>query len=152
MIWTPAQPDDAASLLKLMGEFYAEEQLHFEPEPLGAALGELLRNQPHLGLVYVLIEEGRTRKGPLGYLVLTVGYSLEFHGRYVTLDELYLRPELRGKGLGGQALEFAAEQAKQELNSTTLRLEVTNHNPRARALYERHQFHDDVRGSMTRWL
>ena len=153
LTWTPAEPDDAPAILALMEQFYREEHLEFDADATGGALCELLAQQgPNSpGRVFLLVE-GCPRSEPRGYLVLTMGFSLEFHGRYAVLDEIYLTPACRGMGNGRRAIEFAAGIAKNELNARTLRLEVTNHNQRARALYERSGFRDDDRGTMTRWL
>lgn len=147
LTWSEALPADAPALLVLMEQFYIEEHLAFDHAGTGEALRGLLAD-PAWGRAYLLQDDDE----PRGYLVLTLGYSLEFHGRYATLDELYLIPDWRRRGIGRDAIEFAARVAKNELNVKTLRLEVTNHNQKARRLYERCGFYDDDRGAMTRWL
>jgi ribosomal protein S18 acetylase RimI-like enzyme len=86
-----------------------------------------------------------------GYLVLTVGYSLEFHGRYGLLDELFVEEAFRGQGIGAQALAFA-EQVCRLRGLRALRLEVGHTNPRAQALYGRTGFEVHDRNLMTKWL
>lgn len=86
-----------------------------------------------------------------GYLVLTIGYSLEFHGRYGLLDELYVEEAFRGQGVGAQALAFAVEVCRLR-GLQALRLEVGRDNPRAQALYARSGFHAHDRDLMTRWV
>ena len=86
-----------------------------------------------------------------GYLVLTVGYSLEFHGRYGLLDELFVEEAYRGQGIGTHALAFA-EQVCRLRALKALRLEVGRANPRAQTLYTRVGFHPHDRDLMTKWL
>lgn len=56
-------------------------------------------------------------------------YSVWAHGKALILDDLYLRPDVRGKGYGKQALEyieqFAAERGYKRLQFQS---EVTNPN------------------------
>jgi len=48
---------------------------------------------------------------PIGYLILTLGYSVEYGGRDGFIDELYLVPAARGRGVGGKLLEFVLASA-----------------------------------------
>jgi GNAT superfamily N-acetyltransferase len=49
---------------------------------------------------------------PVGYLVVTLGYSLEYGGRDAFVDEVYIRSTHREKGIGTAALTFAEEQCR----------------------------------------
>lgn len=137
---------DEGYLLALMRAFYAEETLVFEESVAQRAVHDLLTH-PQLGLIIVLEIADR----PIGYLTLTVGFSLEFHGRYALVDELYLIPSVRGRGWGRHCLELAASLAR-EMGTNALRLEVNHANTRARTLYLRNSFRDDRRDLFTRWL
>jgi ribosomal protein S18 acetylase RimI-like enzyme len=138
-----ATPADSAGLLPLIEEFYAEESLPFHPDRTAAALGELLADAA-LGQVWWIECDG----GPAGYLLLVHSFILEFGGRQTFLDELYLRPAFRGRGVGRQALGFAAE-ASRDRGACALRLEVSEHNLRAVALYKRAGFLLHDRRTMT---
>ena len=70
----------------------------------------------------------------VGYVVLTLGYSIKYGGRDGFIDDLCLIPEVRGKGLGRKLLYFALSQAAQ-LGIGTLHLEVENSNEKATCLY-----------------
>ena len=150
--WRVATASDAAALLARMREFYAEESLVFDSAAQGAALEELLR-KPELGAVF-LFRKGDADAGgeaPCGYLVLTWACSLEFGGRFVLLDELWLAPEARGRGEGRRAVEFAAAWAR-ERGAKALRLEVAHENARARATYAKAGLEAHARDFMTRRL
>ena len=43
---------------------------------------------------------------------MTFGYGLESHGRFAFLDEMYIRDEYRGRGLGREALEAVEETCR----------------------------------------
>ena len=71
-----------------------------------------------------------------GYIVLTIGYSLERGGRDAFIDELFVRAERRGCGLGAQAVAIAEAGARRR-GVRAVHLEVDHTNERARRLYER---------------
>lgn len=146
--WIEAGMADADVVLALMRAFYAEERLVFSEEVAGAAVRELLARR-ELGRVFLL--KCGNNGTVCGHLVLTWGFSLEFRGRYVLLDELYVTPGLRGQGWGRQGIEFAAAWAR-EHGASSLRLEVNHANTHAKAVYLRRGFGDDRRDLMTRWL
>ena len=143
--WRPAALADAPAVLGLMQDFYAEAGLAFDGRTQGRALDVLL-TRPELGAVHLLCTA--TSGDALGHLVLTRGHSLEFGGLFMLLDELYLRPEIRGRGEGRRALDFAAGQAR-AAGAHALRLEVEHANARARDAYARAGFTTETRNLMT---
>lgn len=66
---------------------------------------------------------------PVGFANLMTIYSVWAHGKAMILDDLYLKPSVRGKGYGKQALkyveEFAAESGYKRLQFQS---EATNPN------------------------
>ena len=85
----------------------------------------------------------------VGYLILTLGYSVEYGGRDGFIDDLYLRPELRGHGVGRRMVAFALEQAA-ALGINTLHLEVEAGNADAHRLYRTAGFEETGRRLMRR--
>jgi GNAT superfamily N-acetyltransferase len=126
---TPASLDDLPLLLPLLHDFYTHEKIPFTPHQL-TALTHLLAT-PTLGQVFLL----RENDTPLGYFVLTFGYSLERAGHTALLDELYILPTHRNRGLGTAALHAALAAARTH-HCHALHLEVAHANP-AHALYTR---------------
>jgi ribosomal protein S18 acetylase RimI-like enzyme len=110
------------------------------------ALRELLA-APDRGLVWVIEQGGEAA----GYLVLTWGYSLEFHGRDAFIDELYVAPRYRGAGVGRQAVEWAEDACKAH-GAGAVHLEVEIDNERAHALYRRSGFAERGLRLMTKRL
>lgn len=141
-----ATADDIPSLLVLMQEFYALEHLNFDLERQRSVLTSLLSN-PEYGHVILIETEGAI----VGYLVLTIGFSLEFHGRNGLLDELYVIPAFQRQGLGRSAIEFAVALLKAQ-GIAALRLEVDYSNTSACELYLQHGFRQHDRHLMTKWL
>lgn len=66
---------------------------------------------------------------------LPMDFSIEWGGRDAFLDDLYVLPDERGRGLGRQTLLHLAAAASQG-GCVVLHLEVMAQN-RARALYQR---------------
>ncbi len=137
---------DEDILIALMREFYTVEHLTFDEGVARAALRQILRNGA-LGSVYLI----RLGEDVAGYVVLTFGFSLEFHGRDALVDELYLREEFRGKGLGRAALEFVEEVCRRE-GIKALHLEVDRVNTRAQEVYRAAGYRDHDRYLLTKWM
>lgn len=128
----------------MMGEFYKEEQIHFDEALVRKGLRTCWNDRG--GAIFLLGDENGKW---LGYFVVTICCSLEYGGRYVLLDELYLRKTARGRGMGRDALARALEWARRQ-NLGVIRLEVHDHNPRARDLYLRNGFIDEHRALFRR--
>jgi len=142
-----AGADDRDLLLALVRGLYECEHIPFDEERAERALGGLLAD-PSLGGVWMI---ERTGAGPIGYAVLTLGYSLEFGGRFALLDELFIREEHRGAGAGRQALA-RIEQICRGLGLAAVRLEVDRTNRVARELYRKVGFAAHDRDLMTLWI
>lgn len=141
-----ARTNDRDLLLALIQELYACEHIPFDEARATHALGNLLAD-PSLGRVWV-VERGGL---PVGYAILTLGYSLEFGGRFALLDELFILEEHRGTGAGRQALARIAQICR-ELGLEALRLEVDRANRVAQELYRKVGFATHDRDLMTLWL
>jgi GNAT superfamily N-acetyltransferase len=140
----PATAADLGALLTLMREFYASERLPFDPAVATDGLQQLFAD-PSSGAVYLIALEG----GAAGYFVLGFNFSLEFHGRYVWIDELYVREAWRGHGLGSAALSFV-ERICRDRGYAAVRLEVARRNAAAERLYRRSGYDDYDRDLLTK--
>jgi ribosomal protein S18 acetylase RimI-like enzyme len=145
-VFTLAHASDADQLIELMREFYAFEHLKFDEASARAALGQIL-NERAFGIVHLI----RVGAETAGYLALTFGFSLEFHGRDALVDEIYLRENFRGRGIGKAAIEFAAEVCRGE-GIAALHLEVERENTRAQGVYRQAGFRDHDRYLLTKRL
>ncbi|HEX8450728.1 MAG TPA: GNAT family N-acetyltransferase [Longimicrobium sp.] len=142
----PALPGDEDEVLALMREFYLHERIALDEPAARSGLAALLAD-PALGRVW-FVEGGGA---PAGYMVVTLGFSLEFAGRFALLDELYVREGFRSGGVGARAVEEAAA-ACAAWGVRALRLEVGWENDAAQRLYRRLGFDAHDRHIMTRWL
>ena len=129
----PVGPGDANTLLMLAGVFHREEG-----HPLTAA-GERALARIAAGEPFAPAWIVRQANEAVGYLVITLGFSVEYGGRDGFIDDLYLVPKARGQGIGPKLLSFALSQAA-ALGINTLHLEVETDNERAARLYQRAGF------------
>jgi diamine N-acetyltransferase len=134
---------DVDLLVDLMGEFYAESGY---PLPRGGARGafETLVSSPALGRAWLVEVDGVAA----GYLALTLSFSMEYGGATAFIDDYYLRPAQRGRGVGRAALAEAIRRAG-ELGVRALHLEVGRDNDVARQLYRNAGFVDHDRLLLT---
>ncbi len=107
----------------------------------------MILSHDQYGQVY-LIHQG---DAIIGYLVVTFGFSLEFHGRNAFVDELYIREAYRGQGIGTQSLQWA-EQICRDQGIQALHLEVDRRNIQAQSLYRTVGFVDHDRYLLTKAL
>jgi len=91
------------------------------------------------------------RNRPVGYIVLTLGFSFEFHGRDAFIDELYIDAAFRRRGYGRQAVTFVETKAR-KMGVNAIHLEVDWGNDPALELYRRTGYQDHDRFLMTKWL
>jgi len=94
-----ATPGDIPLLLELMTEFYAEGGFRLDAERAGRAFTELLADE-RLGYVWIIEAEQQA----VGHVVITLRYAMEYAGTIACLDDLFVRPAWRNRGLSQQAL------------------------------------------------
>jgi ribosomal protein S18 acetylase RimI-like enzyme len=139
----PVGPGDRGALEAMVRAYYAEDGLPFDELRQGAAITALLDGDP-LGLAWLVRHGAAT----VGYVVLTLGFSLESGGRDGFIDELYIVPAARGRGAQVLAL-LEHEAAVRGLKR--LYLEVGHDNP-AQGLYRRAGFADHARHLLSKPL
>lgn len=141
-----AHRGDALAILKLMAPFNRSEGIPWRPQSVAAALRHLLR-APQLGTVMVAQQAGSTRL--VGYVVATFNYDLEFVGLNAFVTELFVRPEVRNRGVGRRLLKAITERMR-SVGARALHLIVRPDNLAARLLYEASGFAEVPRLMMTR--
>ncbi|KUJ80852.1 acetyltransferase [Ruegeria marisrubri] len=129
-----ARPEDLDRLMGLVAGFHAEAGIEQDPDQRRAALAPLLEGIPH-GCVYLI---GPSR-APLGYVIITFGWSVEFGGMDGFVDEIYIRPAVRGRGIATELLQ-ALPKALAAGGLKALHLEVDRANETAQRLYLRAGF------------
>lgn len=148
IVFRSASPADEQDLLRMMRTLAEQEPgAYFFDEPV---VREVLRTfvaNSGLGEAWIFLD-GAT---PAGYIVLTLGFSFEYHGQDAFIDELYVEPQYRRLGIGRRAVLFIEERAR-ELGVQALHLEVDPGNDPALELYRRTGYEDHKRHLMTKLL
>lgn len=129
-----AGPEDLDRLAGLVARFHDEQGISQDDETRRAALKPLLEGNPY-GVAYLI---GPSR-APAGYIVVTFGWSVEFGGMDGFIDEIYLRPAVRGRGMASEVLA-ALPRALADAGVTALHLEVNRQDDRLIRLYQRAGF------------
>jgi ribosomal protein S18 acetylase RimI-like enzyme len=145
-VFQEASLKDTATVLRLMQRYYAEDGYAFDAVAARRAVEGLL-SRPERGRAWCIEVSGEVA----GYFVLTLGYSLEYRGVDAFLDELYLLPNYRGRGIGEAVLQRVRDHAR-ELGAHALHLEVEKNKPGAIDLYRRCGFRDKGRFLLTMTL
>jgi GNAT superfamily N-acetyltransferase len=94
---------DLEPLLALMERFHAERALAHDDAHRRRAAGPLLEGSPH-GAIWLI----GPQRAPLGYVTLSFGWSVALAGREAFVQEVFIRPSVRGRGIGTEVLHSIA--------------------------------------------
>jgi GNAT superfamily N-acetyltransferase len=127
-----AQLADAAAAAGLLHEFNTE---FATPTPGAAVIERRLRTMLERDDVIVLLGQDP----PAALALVTFRPSVWDAGPVALLEELYVRPPLRGRGIGGALLERAVSLAR-ERGSETFEINVDEGDVDAQRFYVAHGF------------
>ncbi len=130
----PARPDEAAALFELLSAQLLEHAIPLPPRLLGEAIAGALADDGR-ALILVAREEGR----PVGVTYLSFQWTLERGGNVLWVEELYVLPKRRGRGIGTELLRAALDVARAR-RCLAVELEVEASHARAANLYARAGF------------
>jgi GNAT superfamily N-acetyltransferase len=103
----PATLADVPDLAGLLGLLFAQEA-DFEPDRATQEQGlRLLIETPATGIVFVALDQGQA----VGMVSLLFTISTAEGGRVCWLEDMVVRPERRGGGLGSRLLQHAIDYA-----------------------------------------
>ncbi len=129
-----AHPHDAQTVAALLHDFNTEFGTPTpDPAVLERRLGELLVGEQTFAVV-----AGDPIVG-IGIGIVTLRPNVWFDGPVALLDELYVVPRLRGKGIGA-ALVALVEAICRELRVELVEINVDGADLDARRFYERHGY------------
>lgn len=131
----PVRSASAADATVVAGMLDAFNREFDTPTPGPAVLAERLPRLLADGRLAVLL----TGEPPAGVAVLSFRPNLWYEGPVLLLDELYVRPELRGRRYGHALLEAACQLARKH-GAEVLEINVDGEDTDARRFYEAHGF------------
>lgn len=144
-----AEHGDRQAVLELCAAYRRADHQPEASSLVSAAIDAALAGDPLIHVFLVELLEASEQPGEhgsmlVGYLAVTLGFSIEAGGRDAFVDELYIQPSMQGRGLGKRALDFA-EQLCRELSVKRVCLEVERANTRAKKLYDALGYRDHGR-------
>lgn len=125
---------DIEVITQMMQDFYAIDNYPIDIEVSKKLFQEFISDDK-LGKAWLIHLDEEI----VGYVILTYIFSFEYKGRIAFLDELYIKENFRGKGIGKQTIDFIKVQASNQ-NIKLIYLEVENHNQNAQKLYLANDF------------
>ncbi len=133
MIFRKIEEKDRKEIFDMMSVFYRSDAVstNGSPEIFNNNISACLDDNINL-YGYVFSEDGEIA----GYGMVTKSFSTEAGKECFWVEDLYIKPEYRGKGTGGQFLDFLRDKYK----GYALKLEVEAENERAIAVYKKHGF------------
>jgi GNAT superfamily N-acetyltransferase len=131
----PAKLDDVPVLAQLLGVLFAQEH-DFQPDPELQVLGlTLIIENPSIGLILVAKEQSAI----VGMVNLLFSVSTALGAKVAILEDMFVLPEWRDRGMGSQIIERAIQEARdQGCARITLLTDTTNES--AHRFYSRHGF------------
>lgn len=129
------QASDRSLFMTMMHEFYhSSATIHpISDEQLHKIFDLSLESSPYYRAVILLIGETI-----VGYAHLSFTHSNEVAGMVLLIEELYIRTEYRGKGIGSQFFSWLFDNYRDRMKR--FRLEATPQNEGAIQLYRRQGF------------
>ena len=138
-----AGPAEGEAVRPLILQQFAEHAISVRPDQLAAAIEAVLTTD-NLGFFLVAYEGGRA----VGVAYVAFIWTVEHGGQSAWIEELYVVPELRNRGVGRALLRAALDRAR-NLGCSVIELEVEHAHRRAEHLYAREGF---LRVTRSRWV
>jgi GNAT superfamily N-acetyltransferase len=141
-----ATAEDAAVLGRLLWDFNTEFDSETDDADVLAARFARILTLP--GIFAVLAEDDG---GAVGFALVSLRPAIWFDGPVSQLEELYVVPRLRDRGIGTQVLDLCRELAR-GLGSPEMHINVDEVDADTRRFYERHGFRNIEDGTDYRML
>ena len=125
--------EDKNTIVDMMRVFYASPAVFTDgsDEIFEADVENCVNDSPYLE-GFVFEEDGEIQ----GYGMIAKSFSTEFGKPCIGIEDLYLKPEYRGLGIGSKFFEYL----EQNYTDCIFRLEVEEENERAIHVYEKNGF------------
>ncbi len=133
MIIRQMKEADRDEVIEMMRVFYHSEAVLTDgsDEIFTSDFNNCISENPYLdGYIF---EENNSI---LGYSMIAKSFSTEFGKTCIWIEDIYIKPEYQGQGIGQNVLEYMANK----YDNAVIRLEVEEENQRAVHVYEKSGF------------
>lgn len=123
---------DRSEVFSMMREFHSSDAVIYtaSDEILHRDISDCIGDMPFIE-GFVFEDAGEI----LGYSMVAKSYTTEFGGLCVWIEDLYIKEEFRGKGIGGEFFDFI--EKRYEDKAVRYKLEVEDENVRAVSMYKK---------------
>lgn len=131
----PMTKEYTGAVIDMMRVFYASPAVstNGSEEIFQNDVEQCINDSPYLeGYVFIDGDNGNVA----GYAMIAKSFSTEFGRQCIWIEDLYIKPEYRGTGIGTNFLSFI----KQKYSDSILRLEVEEENEHAVHVYRKSGF------------
>lgn len=131
----PMTKEYTGAVIDMMRVFYASPAVstNGSEEIFQNDVEQCINDSPYLeGYVFIDGDNGNVA----GYAMIAKSFSTEFGKQCIWIEDLYIKPEYRGTGIGTNFLSFI----KQKYSDSILRLEVEEENEHAVHVYRKSGF------------
>ena len=133
MIIQEMKKEHTDEVFQMMKVFYSSPAVstNGSDEIFMSDIQNCINDNPHLE-GYVFVEQDKI----MGYAMAAKSFSTEFGKPCIWIEDIYIKPEYRGKGIGSQFLVYI----EQKYRDSILRLEVEEDNTAAVHVYKKRGF------------
>lgn len=130
MFIKPMKESDRNEVIEMMRVFYGSEAVftNGSDEIFTSDFDNCINDNPYLE-GYILDDNCTT----IGYVMIAKSFSTEFGKPCIWIEDIYIKTEYRGKGIGQEVLDHIA----QKFDNAIIRLEAEEENKRAVHVYEK---------------
>ena len=117
-----AGPDAIDRVLSLMERYHDEVGIASDEVTRKRAVEPLLTGTPH-GAIWTI----GPQRAPLGYVLVSFGWSVQLGGTEAWVKEIFIRSSVRGRGIGTEVLHsIAVNLSKHGITSLHVRMDRDN--------------------------
>ncbi|MDL2292719.1 GNAT family N-acetyltransferase [Acholeplasma sp. OttesenSCG-928-E16] len=131
--------DDRQEYIDMSKTFFKSnaisEPFVIEDEKLDYTFDLAINNSEYID-IYVYEKDNKLA----GYALMSFTYSNDLGGLLATIEELFIKKEYRGLGIGDEFMSYIESIYPEEVSA--IRLEVVDENYKAKSLYEKHGFEE----------
>ena len=139
-----AHQADINIILDFMLDYYRIEEIKFNRQKSKITLEDFITKDNH-GSIWMICSGSEQ----IGYFCLAYSYTLEQYGKDCFLDEIYIKPEYRKRGIGTEIMGFIARYLR-EKNFKAIHLVVHDNNQSAFKYYLKNGFKAHKASFMTK--